>query len=274
MRSADPGWVGAHAETDDEVQTWEESPLRQVDFAVHIHYIREYIGRRDRVLEVGAGGGRFTKELAAVAGKIVVADISPTKLERNRRNAMAMGYTDRIEKWCECDMCDLTPHIASAEFDAVVCYGGPLSYVFDRRERAIRELVRVTKPGGRLLLSAKSLWGTVHEYLPHILKVNPRINREIVQTGDLGPTAVSLATRFWHAYRSTEFRAFVEEAGAVVELMSASDCLSATWQDLLSAWRGDEKTWAHLLELEIEACREPGALDLGSHVMAIARKPG
>jgi hypothetical protein len=56
--------------------------------------------------------------------------------------------------------------------------------------------------------------------------------------------------------------------------MSASDCLSATWHELLSTWREDQRTWQHLLELEIEACREPGALDLGSHVLAIARKSG
>jgi ubiquinone/menaquinone biosynthesis C-methylase UbiE len=274
MTSDEAGWVAAHVETDDDFRRWEESPLRQVDFAVHIHYIREYIKRGDRVLEVGAGAGRFTRELAQVAGKIVVADISPAKLERNRRNALALDYADRIEGWCECDMCDLSPHFADGQFDAVVCYGGPLSYVFDRRDKAIAELVRVARPGGYLLLSAKSLWGTVHEYLPRILKVDPRLNREIVQSGDLGPETVAVANRFWHAYRAAEFRSFVEGAGTKVELMSASDCLSATWHELLSTWREDKRTWQHLLELEIEACREPGALDLGSHVLAIARKLG
>ena len=273
MVDAGRGWIRAVSEDDDDFRRWEESPLQQVDFSVHIHYLHKYLAGDERVLEVGAGAGRFTKELADAARRIVVADISPTKLQRNRRNANALGYADAIEAWCECDMCDLQPHFGDGEFDAVVCYGGPLSYVFDRRQRAIRELVRVTRSGGILLLSAKSLWGTVHERLPSILEVAPRLNREILTTGDLGPDKVALAGSFWHAYRAEEFKDFVEDAGASVVAMSASDCLSSTWRDLLMSWREDKRAWQHLIEMEIEACREPGCLDLGAHVIAIARKP-
>ncbi|MBC7236879.1 MAG: hypothetical protein H5T69_13650 [Chloroflexi bacterium] len=131
----------------------------------------------------------------------------------------------------------------------------------------------MTKPGGLLFLSAKSLWGTVHEFLPHILRVDPRLNQEIVDTGNLGPDKVAVASRFWHAYRADEFKAFIESAGAVVQLMSASGCLTSTWKDLLSLWREDERIWKHLLDLEIQACRQPGCLDMGTHIIAVARKP-
>jgi hypothetical protein len=30
--------------------------------------------------------------------------------------------------------------------------------------------------------------------------------------------------------------------------------------------------WAHVIEMEIEACREPGCLDMGTHVIAVCRK--
>jgi SAM-dependent methyltransferase len=251
----------------------EGSPIRLVDYAVHIHYLKEYLRGNERILEVGSGAGRFTKELAEIVGRIVVSDISPEKLQRNRRNAEADGYVGAIEEWRECDMCDLKPHFADGTFDAVVCYGGPLSNVSGDRFKAIRELMRVTKPGGMLFLSAKSLWGTVHEHLPSILRVDPRMNREIVTTGDLGPDTVSLASRFWHAYRADEFRSLIEDVGGEIVVMSASDCLSSTWADLLPTWRGHNKTWDHLLELEIEACRQPGCLDLGTHVLAVARRP-
>ena len=272
MPDARAGWTRSKSDEDD-WRRMEESPIRLVDYAVHIHYLKEYLGGDERILEVGAGGGRFTKELADIARRIVVTDISPLKLQRNKRNAQAFGYEGAIEDWRECDMRDLRPHFGDGEFDAVVCYGGPLSNVSDGRFQAIRELVRVTKPGGKLFLSAKSLWGTVHEHLPSILKVDPRMNREIVETGDLGPDTVDVVSRFWHAYRADEFRAFIEDAGGEVLVMSASDCLSSTWKDLLYIWREDKKTWKHLLELEIEACREPGSLDMGTHILAIVHKP-
>ena len=56
-----------------------------------------------------------------------------------------------------------------------------------------------------------------------------------------------------------------------MEAMSASNCLTSTWKDLLSVWREDERIWHHLLELELQACRQPGCLDMGSHILAMVR---
>jgi len=272
MTENDVGWLRAHSDEDEDWQRQETKPAHYVDFAIHTHYLREFLKGGERVLEVGAGAGRFTRELASLRTRITVADISPVKLQRNRRNAEALGYAQAIEAWCECDMCDLKPHFQDGAFDAVVCYGGPLSYVLDRRFKAIQELMRVTRQGGLLFLSARSLWGTLHADLPRIVHYDPRINREILETGNLGPDKVALASRFWHAYRADEFKAFIEEAGAEILVLSASDALSATWQDLLPAWHEDRRLWEHLLELELAACRQPGCLDMGSHILAVARK--
>ncbi|MEN6479749.1 MAG: class I SAM-dependent methyltransferase [Anaerolineales bacterium] len=272
MTTEDVGWVRAH--TDDE-ETWDSptTPVQQIDIAVHTHYLREYLQPEMRVLEMGAGAGRFTQVIAGVTRHSVVADRSSAKLALNQRNAQALGYVDAIEAWCECDMIDLRGDFGDDEFDAVVCLGGPLSYAFDRREKAIGELYRVTKPGGLLILSARSLFGALHQDLPRILNIDPRINREIIETGNLGPAQVALATRYWHAYRADEFRAFVEQTGARVLLMSASNCLSSTWGDVIASWQTDARRWSHLIELELVASREPGCLDMGAHILAIARKP-
>lgn len=272
MAAEDVGWVRAH--TDDE-ESWEpsKSPVQQVDIAVHTHYLREYLQPGMRVLEMGAGAGRFTPVIAGVTRPIVVADRSPEKLALNKRNAHALGYAEAIETWRECDMIDLRGCFGDGEFDAVVCLGGPLSYAFDRREKAINELYRVTKPGGLMLLSARSLFGALYQDLPRILNIDPRINREIIETGNLGPVQVSLATRYWHAYRAAEFRAFVEQTGARVLVISASNCLSSTWGDVIGTWQTDARRWRHLIEIELVASREPGCLDMGAHVLVVAQKP-
>lgn len=273
MASADPGWATDRPDDPDEWAHWQSSPLQQIDFAIHTHYLRQYLKRGQRVLEVGAGAGRFTLEIAAIVNRMVVVDISEEKLHYNRRNAETMGYAGDIEEWCKADMRDLSKEFHANEFDAVVCFGGPLSYVCDQREKTLRELVRVVRPGGLLLLSARSLWGTLHEHLPHILhRVDPDLNREIIATGNLGPTQVAPADRFWHAYRSTEFRDLIAKAGCEVLAVSASNCLSSTWDEVLRTWQNDEETWNHLIELEIEACREPGCHDMGSHILVVARK--
>jgi len=273
MTGQELSWVRSHSDAEDEWQRRQHDPIQQVDFAIHNHYLRQYLKSDMRVLEMGAGSGRFTQEIAAISARVVVADMSADKLALNRRNAEAQGYARQIEAWRECNMIDLSHAFDDDEFDAVVCVGGPLSYVFDRRERAVRELYRVTRSGGLLLLSARSLFGTLHQDLPRILNVDRGLNREIVSTGDVGPASVAAVSRFWHAYRADEFRQFVTQTGAQPLVMSASNCLSATWGDLVATWLGDQRTWQQLIELELEACREPGCLDMGAHILLVAQKP-
>jgi len=276
MAEYDRDWVKSYYDEygKREWERWDVSPVEQVKFEVHLYYLRRHLEANDRILEIGAGAGRFTQELAKISDKIVVADISPVQLELNRENAQTLGYARSIEQWIECDICDLRPYLDDAEFDAVVCYGGPLSYVFGEREKAISELLRVTRPAGLLFLGVMSLWGTVHHFPPQVLKVNPAMNKDIIGTGDLGPDKSAASTHFCHMYHAAEFRGFLEQAGVVIEILSASDCLSATWAERLNDVQRDEATWQHLLEMEIEACREPRCLDMGTHLIAVCRKPG
>ena len=275
MTNYNPNWVRTYydAYAEKEWQRWDKSPVEQVKLAIHLHYLRRFIQPDDRVLEIGAGAGRFTQELARITQRIVVADISPVQLELNRQNGQALGFSNAVERWVECDMCDLAPHLQDGEFDAVVCYGGPLSYVFDRAGQAVRELQRVTRPGGALLLSVMSLWGTIHHFLPGIFQIDPQTNREIVASGDLEPDKAKAGTHFCHMYRAAELRAMLEGCGLDVEVLSASDSLSATWAELLESVHKDDVLWQHLLELELEACREPGCVDMGTHMIAVCKKP-
>ena len=275
MARYDPDWVRAHYDEYGmrEWDRWDESPVERVKFHVHLHYLREHVRTGDRVLEVGAGAGRFTRELAGITDRIVVADISCGQLKLNRNNAARLDFASSVEAWIECDMCDLRSHFDDASFDTVVCYGGPLSYVFERRSIALAELCRVTRSSGTLLLSVMSLWGSVHQFLPGVLKIDPETNREIVATGDLSPETIGPGRHYTHMYRAHEFRQFLEEGGLTVEALSASDCLSANWSDLLAEIDESDPTWAHLIEMEIEASREPGCLDMGTHLIAVCRTP-
>jgi SAM-dependent methyltransferase len=275
MTEYDPGWVQSFYDqyAEKEWERWDKSPVQRVKFAVHLHYLGLYLNASDRILEIGAGAGRFTQELARISQRIIVADISPVQLQLNRENAHSLGFFDAVEDWVECDMCDLAPHFADAEFDAVVCYGGPLSYVFEKRQEALGELLRVIKPGGHLFLGVMSLWGGVHHFLPGVLKVPPDVNRQIISSGDLSRDRPEVSTHFCHMYRASELRSLLEDSGVAIEVLSASDCLSANWEELLEPLQKDEAIWQHLLEMEIEACREPGCVDMGTHLIAVCRKP-
>ena len=249
----------------------ETRPTARIGYEIHLHYLHRFLTGKERVLEIGAGVGKLTGMLASLTRRVVVADISPLKLQLNQRNARAAGYADAIEAWVESDVVNLA-RFRDGEFDAVVCYGGPLSYVIDQRERALQELLRVTRKDGILFLSVRSLWGSIHKGFPTILTQDPRFFREVVRTGDLGPDKVAVTGSFLHAYRADEFRAFLEGTGVRIEVLTASGVLSETWDELLAVEKMDKAVWQEIIDLELEASQSPGCVDMGSHVIAVARK--
>src|SRR5262245_32177018 len=49
------------------IQEWHrlmENPTKEVALHVHTHYLKKFVRAGDRVLEIGAGAGRFTQVLA------------------------------------------------------------------------------------------------------------------------------------------------------------------------------------------------------------------
>jgi SAM-dependent methyltransferase len=275
MHAYDASWVRRYYDEYGmkEWDRWDISPVERIKYFVHLHYLRQHIFPGSRVLEMGAGAGRFTEQLAKLTDRIVVADISPGQLALNRHNAAERGYTDRIEDWIECDMCDLGSVLEPSAFDRVVCYGGPLSYAFDRRDDAIANLRRVTAPGGALLFSVMSLWGAVHQYLPGVLGIAPETNRIILRTGDLTPDTVGPDRHYTHMFRSSELRRVLQAGGLIVRTLSASNALSAGWAQWLADVPESSDGWQHLLEMEIESCTDPGCLDMGTHIIAVCDKP-
>lgn len=112
-----------------------DAPAR-VSFHLHCRYLRRYLKRGDRILEAGAGAGRFTIELARLGADIIVGDVSPGQLEINRKKVAEAGCEQRIVAREHLDITDLS-RFPERDFDGVVCYGGPVSYVFDRADDAI-----------------------------------------------------------------------------------------------------------------------------------------
>jgi hypothetical protein len=49
-----------------------ETPNGRVSFEIHRRFLRDYVRPGARILEVGAGPGRFTVELAGLGGTVVV----------------------------------------------------------------------------------------------------------------------------------------------------------------------------------------------------------
>ncbi len=269
----DPAWVASWFDElgEGEWARWDEGPAAEVGFHLHRRMLERFVERGSRVLEVGAGPGRFTRELATLGCLVVVTDLSPVQLDLHRKKAREEGFEAAVEDRRLLDVCDMQ-ELDDGGFDAVVAYGGPLSYVFERAEAALGECRRVVRDGGVVLIGVMSLWGSCHRFLPGTLAVPPEANRRIVETGDLSPASWRDVTHRCHLFRTRELRELVARSGLTLEAMMASGVLAPVWGDEIQAIRHDPPAWAELLRLEEEACQEEGCLDMGTHLVAAARR--
>lgn len=273
MYEYSPQWV-ANFFDDYGEKEWErlvKTPTEEVKLFIHTHYLKEYIRSGDYILEIGAGAGRFTQILVNLGARVLVADISENQLSLNKKYARELGFQQGIENWLQLDMCDMK-QLDDKKFDAVVCYGGPLSYVFDRRDIALQEILRVIKSKGKALFSVMSLWGSIHQFLDGTLNVPVEDNKKIIKTGDLSPENFQNANHHCHLFRTQELVNFLERNQTKIVATSASNCLSAAWGARLVEIRQDSTKWQELLKMELEASREQGCLDMGTHIIAVVEK--
>jgi SAM-dependent methyltransferase len=175
--------------------------------------------------------------------------------------------------WYQLDICDMS-RFDPGSYDCVVAYGGPFSYVLNKRDLALSECLRVLKPGGLLLLSVMSLWGTAHAYLNGVLSMPEATNQLITNTGDITPeTFPDRKNNFMHMFRERELTKWLEKSGLIIIDKSASNCISLTWNETITQIRDNSEKWNELLRMELEACAETGCLNMGTHLIVVARKP-
>ncbi|WP_043632561.1 class I SAM-dependent methyltransferase [Nonomuraea candida] len=245
----------------------------RVSLEVHRRLLARFVRPGHRVLEVGAGPGRFTAELAALGATVVVTDLSPVQLALNEERLRGSAAEAAVERRELLDVCD-TGRYADGEFDLVLAYGGPLSYAFEQAGAALRGLFRITGPGGAVVGSVMSLLGAWRHFLPGAVGVAEAIGEDandlILRTGDLRHKGEP-GGHVCRMFRAGDLTALVEAAGGEVVALSASNWASLGDLDALASLEADPDRWARFLEHEIAACQEPGAVDGGTHILFAAR---
>ncbi len=251
----------------------------RVSLELHKRFQRRWVRPGDRVLEVGAGPGRFTIELAKLGARIFVSDISPRQLDLNRDHVAAAGFEGAVEGRQVLDVTDLSS-LGAASFDVVTALGGPLSYVFEGAGQALDEMLTVVRPGGVVLVSVMSRWGSIHQFLDGVLEdVAKGLGEEyrvLVDTGDqfgeTGRTPVAELVHELHLFTWEELEQLLIARPSRLLEASAANFLSVRADAALSEL--DSERWEQFLRWEEAACRARGALDAGTHMMmALQRTP-
>jgi len=226
--------------------------------AIHTQMLEGYVRPGDRVLDAGAGPGRFTLELLRLGAHVTALDISPGQLELLRARVPDVEAVVG-------DITDLS-RFPDDTFDVTVCFGGPLSYVLDRADRAVAELARVTKPGGHVLVSVMGFGGPVIHFAPILVELarrdGPAKSLEVVRTGVL-PEGEGYGHLAMRLYLWDELEELLAPHGEVVDGAAAG---------VLPHLEVEEpEIRALLAEFEERLAYDPGSRSCGEHIVGVLR---
>jgi 2-polyprenyl-3-methyl-5-hydroxy-6-metoxy-1,4-benzoquinol methylase len=250
----------------------------RTSFAIHRRALESHVRAGMRVLDIGAGPGRFAIDLITHGATVTVADLSPVQLELARRRLEERGLAGHVEGFHQLDVLDLRA-FDDGSFDVVVCFGGVVSYTKERHPEALRELARVVRTGGIVMLSVMSLYGTMQLIGPldaaKVLEtIDQHLDWQAVLSGDDVVYTRSGSAEFHQPlalFTSVGLRAAIERAGFhVVELASANPIIPQFLR--LPNIGASPVAAAELEKLEIAASGHPGLLDSGGHLIAVARR--
>lgn len=122
-----------------------------------------------RVLEVGVGVGTDFCRWAAAGAQAVGVDLTAQAVQLTTRHLRALNLSADVSL-ADCENLPFADH----SFDVVYSFG--VLHHTPNTERAIREVLRVLKPGGRIriMLYHKRSWVTLKVYLLHgLLALQP-----------------------------------------------------------------------------------------------------
>ena len=155
-----------------------------------------------------------------------------------------LGLEDRVDDYRVLDLVDLSS-LAAESFDVVVCIGGALSYLLDQERVGIRQMLRVLKPGGRMVLGVMSLLSTVVLFMGGLKAekdaIGPDNMRWLLETGIQHCEHHAATEHCCHMMTSADVDALLEgEAVDVVERRAAG-VLGMAGEEALNAVRDDEE---------------------------------
>ncbi len=130
----------------------------QLEYHTTMTYIHRYAAKGSKVLEIGAGTGRYSIALAKEGMDVTAVELSGSNLAVLKENSKGIENIVSFQG----DATDLS-RFADDSFDVTLSFG-PMYHLFeaDDVDRAIDEAIRVTKPGGVMLFAFLSVFAIMY----------------------------------------------------------------------------------------------------------------
>jgi ubiquinone/menaquinone biosynthesis C-methylase UbiE len=237
----------------------------QVEYRTTMKYIRESLaGLEDpAILEVGAGTGRYSVTLAKEGFRVTAVELVEHNLQQLKAK---LDGTEPIVTM-QGNALDLSA-LPDSAFDLTLLLG-PMYHLYTRADklRALSEAVRVTKPGGSLLVAYCMNEATVIQYVfgkGHL--------QDVMEQKLLTPDwhCVSEPKEVFELIRTEEIAALDAEFPVRRIKLVATDGASHYMRECIDGM--DDETFDKWMEYHFSICERQDLIGASNHTLDILRK--
>lgn len=131
----------------------------QLEYRTSMEYIHRYAKRGDRILEIGAGTGRYSIALAKEGYDVIAVELVESNLDVLKSNSEGIANLQSYQG----DALDLG-RFKDGEFDLTLVFG-PMYHLYEQADvqKAIDEALRVTKKGGTVMFAFLSVYAILYD---------------------------------------------------------------------------------------------------------------
>lgn len=237
-----------------------------VEFLTTMRYIGQYIKPGDRVLEVGAGTGRYSHALARQGYTVDAVELIGHNIDVFQNNTQP-GENISITQGNALDLSAFSDNT----YDITLLLG-PLYHLYTKEDKrqALREAIRVTRPGGVIFAAYVISDGCLLD--EGFLRGNINV-AEYVKTGLLdGETfaAKSEPKDLFELVRKEDVDELMRDFPTTRLHYVASDGCALLLRDAIDAM--DDDAFALYLNYHFATCERADLLGVTSHALDVFRK--
>lgn len=238
----------------------------QVEFLTTMRYIERYLARDARILEIGAGTGRYSHALARKGYAVDAVELVPRNIELFQEK-VTPDETIRIRQG---DARDLSAFADNAY--EIVLLLGPLYHLFTPadKKQAVSEALRVTKPGG-ILFAAHCMSDAA--LIDGGFKRGNFSIADYIGKGYINPETFetrSAPELIFELVRKEQIDSLMREFPVARLHFVATDLFANHMRETIDEM--DDETFALYLQYHFAVCERPDLLGLTHHSLDIFRK--